>query len=176
MGIKNCPNVVESFSFNILYHVFPKGPTQLYDSNLFFRAQHFFCVSMRDEFKGQDNLEISTIYPHFVKDTNFFKLLWKYATVIKIKDIMPPNIASVPQFQPVFNALTNNLKDPLFTEDLASFSIKSTNYNNTPISIHVMAVTELRCRYLWWRYIAVIYTSRRLFGRFCWTPIRRSWR
>lgn len=140
MGIRNsAPNVVESFFIQHSLPRFPKGPTQLYDSNLFFRAQHFFCVSMRDEFKGQDNLEISTIYPHFVKDTNFFKLLWKYATVIKIKDIMPPNIASVPQFQPVFNALTNNLKDPLFTEDLASFNIESTCYNNTPISIHVMA-------------------------------------
>lgn len=137
MGLKNTSaNVVESFFIQHSLPRFPVGPT-IYDSNLSFRAQHFFCISMKDEFAGQDS-QTSLIPPSELKDTNFFKILYNYAAIMNVNFFRMPNDRISANFQSVFNYLAD-LKDQHRTKNLSSFLIESTATNGEPISVHVTA-------------------------------------
>ena len=137
MGIKNSsPNVVESFFIQHSLPRFPNTPESIFDTNVYHRAQHFFCTSMKDIFEGQED-HTHDIQPNYVQNCNFFKILRNYAAVIKVNSIQTSNYQYSFKFRPVFNALKNELNND--TTKLSSFLIKSTGEDNEPISIHVLA-------------------------------------
>jgi hypothetical protein len=153
MGIKNTENnLVESFFIQHSLPRFPLSQNHLFDPNITKRAQHFVCVSMRDEFTGQGGRANSKyIQIDSVQECNFFKLLWHYARNINVNFLKNgpdlTRLAQVNIFKEIFIGLPNypinrsgtNEKGVPSQLDLTSFTIESTGNETNRLTFQIFA-------------------------------------
>ena len=155
MGIKNTRNnLVESFFIQHSLPRFPLSQNHLFDSNISKRAQHFVCVSMRDEFTGQGGGGDKTskiIKIDSVNECNFFKLFWHYSRNVNVNflrngsdlvglaqiNIFKEILLSLPNY-PIVRFGTNENGVPSHL-DLTSFTIESTGNETNRLTFQIFA-------------------------------------
>lgn len=144
MGLKNThQNLVESF---FIQHSLPRFPqtsragSGIFDSNIKHRAQHFVCVSMRDEFEGQKT-GISMIPFESVANCNFYKLIWNYIRKVNVGFVTNHHMESSYAMAPFRDILRLALNDPLVDgpKQLSSFYIQSTGTAETRLTFQIFA-------------------------------------
>lgn len=152
MGIKNTRNnLVESFFIQHSLPRFPLSQNNLFDPNISKRAQHFVCVSMRDEFTGQGGINPKHIQIDSVKECNFFKLLWHYARNVNVNFLKNgsdlKNLTQIKTFKEILLGLPNypidrstmNDNGVPSSLDLTSFTIESTGTKDNRLTFQIFA-------------------------------------
>lgn len=151
MGIKNTRNnVVESFFIQHSLPRFPLKRTNFFDKNIKNRAQHFVCVSMRDDFSGQNGTNQKLIKIDTVEHCNFFKLLWHYARNVNAYfvpyDIYFERLAQFSAFREILLSLPNfpisravDDRGVPSQKELTSFTIESTGTEENKITFQIFA-------------------------------------
>ena len=155
MGIKNTRNnLVESFFIQHSLPRFPLSKNHLFDSNISKRAQHFVCVSMRDEFTGQGGGGDKTskiIKIDSVNECNFFKLFWNYSRNVNVNFLRNGSdlvgLAQINIFKEILLSLPNYPIGRFGTDengvpsnlDLTSFTIESTGSESNRLTFQIFA-------------------------------------
>lgn len=143
MGLKNTQmNLVESFFIQHSLPRFPQMPTTAYgifDSNINHRAQHFVCVSMRDQFEGQERGN-SLIPIDKAANCNFVKLLWKYTRTVNVGFLVNKSMETAKSMAPFREIIRASVDTPVLAEDkLNSFIVQSTGTEETRLSLQIFA-------------------------------------
>lgn len=153
MGLKHSNRgLVESF---FIQHSLPRFPLRhsnqsgFFDSNIDAKAQHFICISMRDEFEQET--EKSPIRIESVQTCNFFKLLWNYVRTVNVSFLEDQRqmLRWLPRFFPI---LQHIIKIPGYLlaerdlsvykiDPLTSFSIYSTGSEDDRLHFQIFSKT-----------------------------------